>query len=232
MPGKIRARLQDLAALITLVQFLGSVGGATVLAILIPAFLETFVTLPVSLRFVLGIGVFFVTLALILAMLKAVLERWVSPPSETVSNAEQRREGTQPASASLRDSLQQDSSSSAGSQAWPFASNQELSASYIDGKSLYLSDLTRQNWIVRNRTFENCFIRGPAVVAVMVGTDFINCSFAEGGDQKSLVWPVGPGRADHVGAIGLEGCIFRNCTFLRVGLLVNLTDAEGNPLAV
>lgn len=75
MFGRVRAWIRGLAELATVIQLVGSVGGATVIAILVPALLQTALDLPLALRVVLGVGLFFVALAVILAILKAVLER-------------------------------------------------------------------------------------------------------------------------------------------------------------
>lgn len=226
MAKRVLTWLRGLFELVGAIQILGSIGGATVLAILTPTIAKVVLDLPVILSTTLGVGVFFASLAIIFAILKAVTERWFSNKSKAAT--EPRSEDTQPNSSNLQNSLQQNLSANQGTQSWPPANDSELSGSYINGRSLYIFDLRRQNWMVRNKTFENCFVRGPAVVAVLASTDFVNCSFAEGGDRNSLVWPVAPGRADHIGAIGLQGCIFRNCTFLRVGLLDNIVD-NGQP---
>jgi hypothetical protein len=103
------------------------------------------------------------------------------------------------------------------------------SASYIKDQALYIFDLTRRRAIIKGKTFEDCDIHGPAVAAVLNGTDFIDCTFAEGGDHSSLVWLPDPSRGSYVGAIGLEECIFRRCNFRDVGLLTRLTygDEQG-----
>jgi len=73
--GRVRAWFRSIAELATLIQFLGSVGGATVLAVVVPAILEDLIGLPVGLLILLGVGVFFLALAVILSVVKAVLER-------------------------------------------------------------------------------------------------------------------------------------------------------------
>jgi hypothetical protein len=56
------------------ISLLGSLGGATVLAILIPALTGAVLSLSTRLLVLLGIGVSFMALAIILAILQAVLK--------------------------------------------------------------------------------------------------------------------------------------------------------------
>ncbi len=104
------------------------------------------------------------------------------------------------------------------------------SASYIKDQTLHIFDLARRRTTIKGKTFEDCDIHGPAVAAVLGGTDFMDCTFAEGVDHSSLVWHPEPNRPSYVGAIGLEECIFRRCNFVRVGLLVKVDygDQQGN----
>ena len=75
MFGKAYAWVKRLAEIASIIQLAGSLGGAAVLAILAPALLQSALNLPTILQVALGIGVFFVALAIILAILKALLER-------------------------------------------------------------------------------------------------------------------------------------------------------------
>jgi len=82
------------------------------------------------------------------------------------------------------------------------------SNSYFKDQPLYFFDLARRRKVIKGKTFEDCDIYGPAVIAIMKGCDFIECHFAEAASRNALVWPVAPDRPDHIGAIGLEECIF------------------------
>lgn len=80
MAGKAFTWLRRFFELAGAIQTLGAVGGATVLAVILPAATGAVLDLSTTLLVVLGIGVFFVALAIILAVLKAVLER--QPPTK------------------------------------------------------------------------------------------------------------------------------------------------------
>lgn len=71
----MRVWVSDFANAVTLIGFVGSVGFSGVLGIFSPAILQPILGLPVALRVVLGICIFLVALTLMLAGLKAVLER-------------------------------------------------------------------------------------------------------------------------------------------------------------
>lgn len=63
------------------IQFLASVGGAGMLAIILPAIANVLLDLPNALLIILGICIFFLTLAVILTILKRILERGALPKS-------------------------------------------------------------------------------------------------------------------------------------------------------
>ncbi len=109
------------------------------------------------------------------------------------------------------------------------------SASYYKDEDIYLFDLARRRALIKDKTFEDCHIRGPAVAAVMFGTDFIDCTFAEGSDHDALIWRPDMSRSGYLGAIGLENCIFRRCNFVTIGLLTKLEysdEGEGSGQAM
>lgn len=94
MFSKVYAWVKGLAEVATIIQLLGSLGGATVAAILFPALLQSALGLPLLLRVVLGFSVFFVALAVILAILKALLERSTlanKPSQQVISERDQLR---------------------------------------------------------------------------------------------------------------------------------------------
>lgn len=76
---------------------------------------------------------------------------------------------------------------------------------------------------VRDRTFKNCRIYGPAVIAPSVpstyGDTFLgNCTFY--GDADAILWLAPEDRSGYIGLIAFEGCVFDGCDFYRVGLLM------------
>lgn len=214
--------LRGLSDIATLIQLAGSAGGATVLAVLIPAVLQTVFDLPVALIVVLGIGVFFVALAVILSLLKAVLERGSSAGGRNLaSNAVSGPPGT-----STQDvqETSQHFPQRAASVAYPWAETAELRAPYIHNRSLYIFDLAHKNTTIRGRTFEDCQVYGPAIVAPYYGEWPFDeaCTWEEAVDPINLLWASIPNLdRQYIGVIGLDNCTFRNCSFVRVGMLVN-----------
>ena len=68
--------------------------------------------------------------------------------------------------------------------------------------------------VIKGKTFTNCVIQGPALVAVLKGTTFDGCSMGAGSDANSMLFaPKGP---QMVGVIGLEDCKFVSCRFVQI----------------
>lgn len=100
---------------------------------------------------------------------------------------------------------------------------QDYDVDHFDGVVLSLFELFRANLIktktplIRNRTFTNCVIEGPAVLLAMSGVNFDNCNLGMASeDSRSLIlMPMAKNKV--VGAIGLKDCTFRNCQFFAIG---------------
>lgn len=110
------------------------------------------------------------------------------------------------------------------SASYPWATDEELKGSYIHNRSLHIFDLARKNVTIRGKTLEDCQVYGPAVITPFYGEWPFDdaCTWEEGSDPLSLTWASSPDLdRKYVGAIGLENCFFRNCSFVRVGLLLN-----------
>ena len=76
---------------------------------------------------------------------------------------------------------------------------------------------------VRDKTFTNCRIYGPAVIVPSVpstygGTFLGNCTFY--GEADAILWLAPEDRSGYIGLIAFEGCVFDGCEFYRVGLLM------------
>lgn len=68
---------------------------------------------------------------------------------------------------------------------------------------------------IDGRTFTDCLIEGPAVMAVMDGCEFEGCNMGVAADPRTLLLkPLGEKIA---GAIGLSNCRFVRCRFAQVG---------------
>lgn len=68
--------------------------------------------------------------------------------------------------------------------------------------------------VIKGKTFTDCVIQGPALVAVLPGTTFDSCNMGAASDPTSMLYaPKGP---QLVGAIGLEACSFVRCRFVQI----------------
>lgn len=79
-----------------------------------------------------------------------------------------------------------------------------------------IADLAVVDGMVRNRTFINCLVVGPAVLAPLEGTSIENNIFTTP-DARAMFWIIEPNRPEIVGAVGLENCQFEECRFERIG---------------
>ena len=69
--------------------------------------------------------------------------------------------------------------------------------------------------VIKGKTFTDCVIQGPALVAVLSGTTFDGCNLGAASDPDSMLFtPRGP---HLVGAIGLQDCRFVRCRFVQIG---------------
>ena len=96
-------------------------------------------------------------------------------------------------------------------------SHQFIPDNYISGRIIHLIDLLAPGAkpIILNRTVEDCEVRGPAMVALM-GTTLANNTWD--GDLESLFVEIADERII-LGAIGLQGCVFRRCRFIEIGII-------------
>jgi hypothetical protein len=81
-----------------------------------------------------------------------------------------------------------------------------------------LSDLVDEiTFVIKGKTYEDCDILGPAVVALSgVGT-MDHVRFVTD-DLDEVLWEVEPENARRLGVIGLDSCVFRRCRFIAVGV--------------
>jgi hypothetical protein len=71
--------------------------------------------------------------------------------------------------------------------------------------TIFVPDLARQGVIV-TATFENCVLRGPAVVGILGSVSAKNVVFGiEHDDLESILWEV-PEGAFKIGGIGFQDC--------------------------
>ena len=87
-------------------------------------------------------------------------------------------------------------------------------------EAVWLPSLAVNHWnagemSIEGKTFTDCVLEGPAVVAVMNGTTFDNCNLGAASDPKTLLFrPLGDKMA---GVVGMSNCRFVRCRFVQVG---------------
>lgn len=81
--------------------------------------------------------------------------------------------------------------------------------------SLAVHHMNAGQMAIDGKTFTECLIEGPAVIAVLAGTTFEGCNMGTASDPRTLLYrPVGDKLA---GVVGLSNCQFISCRFVQVG---------------
>ncbi len=89
----------------------------------------------------------------------------------------------------------------------------------FDKEAVWLPLLAVNHWnagemVIAGKTFTDCVIEGPAVLAVMNGTVFDGCNMGAAANPRNLLLkPLGD---KIVGAIGMANCRFVRCRFAQV----------------
>ncbi len=110
-------------------------------------------------------------------------------------------------------------------------SDTELHSRYIDGKVFKLTELAVDGEVC-DRTFENCVIHGPAVVAPSDYTSQFDCEYVANDDPLQLYWvldfqpDVTPLSKLPQGALITRKCTFKKCRFVGIGWVTTKDDAE------
>ena len=89
----------------------------------------------------------------------------------------------------------------------------QLTSSHLQGLNIRINDLAREEPFVRNRTFVDCHIYGPAVL-VLDGCTLRGITFDTPIDSLFIL--VTQERA--WGVIKIENCIFKDCRFMKIGI--------------
>ncbi len=90
----------------------------------------------------------------------------------------------------------------------------------FEKEAVWLPSLAVNHWnagqmFIDGKTFTDCVIEGPAVLAVMNGTSFEGCAMGVTTDAKTLLFkPMGSKMA---GVVGMSNCKFVRCQFVQVG---------------
>lgn len=80
--------------------------------------------------------------------------------------------------------------------------------------SLSVHHMNAGQTVIDGKTFTECLIEGPAVIAVMNGTTFDTCNMGVASNPRTLL--LDP-RGDMIaGAIGMANCRFVRCRFVQV----------------
>lgn len=95
---------------------------------------------------------------------------------------------------------------------------------YFSKKRIRLADLIFEGSLhVESKTFEDCYIYGPAMVSLQSDARLDHCTL--NGDPGAIFTIIEPGQTVQ-GIILIDGCVFRRCTFLYIGFLG--TEAQVN----
>lgn len=91
----------------------------------------------------------------------------------------------------------------------------------FEKEAVWLPRLAIEHWnagemFIKDKTFTDCLIEGPAVMAVMDGTFFDSCAMGTTADARTLLYrPVSQDKM--AGVIGMSNCRFVRCRFVQVG---------------
>jgi hypothetical protein len=98
----------------------------------------------------------------------------------------------------------------------PRASSEDLRGDTIVERELRIVDLAGDKLVVREKTFEGCIIRGPAVI-LPVATHFFGCTVMQHYvGIESVLWPP-PAVPFVVGCVALERCVLAECRIMEIG---------------
>ncbi|ANF55585.1 hypothetical protein DA69_13035 [Brevundimonas naejangsanensis] len=80
--------------------------------------------------------------------------------------------------------------------------------------SLAVHHMNAGQVFIDGKTFTECLIEGPAVMAIMNGTTFDGCNMGVAEDPRTLL--LDPRGSMIAGAIGMSNCRFVRCRFVQV----------------
>lgn len=104
----------------------------------------------------------------------------------------------------------------------------------FEKEAIWLPQLAVQHWnagqmAIDGKTFTDCLIEGPGLMAVMNGTVFDGCAMGTTTDVRNLLYrPLS--RTKLAGVIGMSNCRFVRCRFVQIGFTGSddlLADLEG-----
>jgi 4-amino-4-deoxy-L-arabinose transferase-like glycosyltransferase len=102
-----------------------------------------------------------------------------------------------------------------------FAVPAELTSSLIQNKDIHISDLVRDNFMISNKTFENCNLYGPAVITFVNNVWMNDSSFMAAVPDPNNDFFMETSSENLLGVIVFDNCIFRNCKLYKIGIIGN-----------
>jgi hypothetical protein len=96
------------------------------------------------------------------------------------------------------------------------ATPDELTQSVLRDRDIRLSDLTREDFRIRNKTFINCHIYGPAIIYPTKQTVLYNLKFVEITTEGGLIITTNKSIS---GAVSFEGCVLQDCTLHKISFI-------------
>lgn len=97
-----------------------------------------------------------------------------------------------------------------------FATPDELTQSVLRDRDIRLSDLTREDFRIRNKSFFNCHIYGPAIIYPHKDTVLIDLVFKGVTPEGGLIVTT---NKQVSGAVSFERCVLKNCTLHRISFI-------------
>jgi hypothetical protein len=97
-----------------------------------------------------------------------------------------------------------------------FATPEALISPILKDMNIRISDLAREDMRIRNKTFINCHIYGPAIVFPIKGNTFDHVGFVEVDPDGAFIETT---NVKVSGAIGFENCVIKDCMFHKIGFI-------------
>lgn len=109
--------------------------------------------------------------------------------------------------------------------------NVTLKASFVSHQNFRIVDAVDERGRLEGRTFEDCHIKGPAVLGLLDGIVMVETTFqTTHPEMNDLYVEIETGRG-YIGIIPVKDVAFRRCTFESVGIagtsqMIQLIDGE------
>lgn len=101
-----------------------------------------------------------------------------------------------------------------------FSQPEAITAPYLNGHNFHIYSLIRHSNTIQDRTFENCHIYGPAIMAfINPNVTGVQIQMAND-DPDSILIDIGKNIGKPVmGIIAFKDCYFKNCHFYNIGII-------------